>query len=114
MKKIILIIFIFICAGTSSYAYDNGIGVFAYSGQSKQEFVNVNSYCEIYFRCSATPGLGNIYDGYAYLKHGGALIHSFTLGGASTSVKYSGYWNTLEVGISCGSNGTIGLAELMW
>jgi hypothetical protein len=112
MKKIILSFLIFMCAGSGSYAYDNGIGLFTGYGSPQTQLVNINSYCEIYFRYSATPGSYG-FDGSTYIKHGGSLIHSFNINSYGSSVKYTGYWNTIEVGIET-FNGTIGLAELIW
>lgn len=122
MKKIVLMIVMLFIGVTSSFAYNNSIGIMAASPESgmgypsqKSEFININSYCEVYFSCSYTnAGSPSSPEGSAYLKHGGSVIHSYTFGSSTgNSATYTNYWYTLELGISCVYN-SIGLVQLYW
>jgi len=122
MKKIILIIVVFFTGVTSSFAYNNGIGIMASSPESgmgypskKSEFININSYCQVYFSCSySNAGMPSAPIGSAYLKHGGTVIHSYNFGASTGNTGlYTNYWYTLELGISCDYN-SMGLVQLNW
>ena len=127
MKKIILAFVLLFAGMTSSYAYNNGVGVFAASLDSQSgylptedtEFVNINATCPIFYRTSFTTGaLGysSPASAYAYLRDGGSYVAWTNFNGTvsgTASGTFTGYWSTLELKISCAVN-AIGLAELMW
>ncbi|PWG81314.1 hypothetical protein [Pararcticibacter amylolyticus] len=130
MKKIVLLLFMLLGGAASSFAYENGVGIFAASSDSNSgsptedtEIININSYTEIEFRCNFTSGalgVSSTSSAYAYLKHGGTLIDYFNFEripyapfSAGKNAAFTGYWYSLELKISCASN-AIGLAELRW
>jgi hypothetical protein len=122
MKKIILIVVALFTGVTSSFAYNNGVGIMAASPESgmgypsqKSEYININSYCQVYFSCSYTnAGIASPPVGSAYLKHGGSTVHFYNFGsGTGNTGLYTDYWYTLELGIACNYN-AIGLVQLNW
>jgi hypothetical protein len=126
MKRIILACFILFAGISSSFAYNNGVGAFAMSADSQYgttpanvtQIVNINANCEIFYQTTWTRGAWgtSTSSAYAYLKNGGSMVAYTTYDGTASgpsSSTFTGYWGTMELTISCGTN-TIGLAELRW
>ncbi|MBD8489453.1 hypothetical protein IFO69_11925 [Echinicola sp. CAU 1574] len=123
MKKLILMFAMVFMAFSSSFAYDNGIGVMAtpWVSADSDEAV-INDYCEIRFYYvihRADPDYQ--YSGSVFLRQGGFYVAGTAVSGGSypepqtmysSTELFTGQWYTLT--LSATSNNAYAHGQLNW
>ena len=121
MKKSILMLTMLLMAFSSSFAYDNGIGVLATPGpygSGDSDIAVINAYCEIEFRYvihRADPDYH--YSGSVWLTQFGSTLRGLSVGGNdaiyhSDSEVLIGQWSTLT--LTATSNNAYAHGLLYW